>query len=243
MKSFFKKIFLIQVLLALFFISFGCQQGGSSGSGTPAPAPPKADENKPGTPKSDEKSANNNKPGQPINCENLWVDHVKNHPLGMLIQKQNKTSMIIRGQKTLSSASITTEKITFNNDFKVVTLYSTDTIYPMKTHSEFESIEEKNSFIELCKKNANNPPPPSKFDTVNMADETLTVKAGTFKCTHVKMTAKENTISNVDKMVIDTWMAKDRPGLIVKSSQSIIMKVQGNKSETLTETELILFKL
>jgi hypothetical protein len=273
MKSIFKHTLLTQALSILVLINLGCQPSGSSGGGggttpppkTGDPANPQTDGNPNPVPQNDgnpakptpddktippkpgDKPADGTdkvgNPAQPLNCEELWASHVKSHPLGMQIQRQSKTSMISRGTKTLSSDSMVTEKVTFNNDSKVVTLYSTDMSYPVKNHNEYESVQEKDAYIELCKKSMNNNnPPPNNFDIVKLADETVTVKAGTFNCSHIKMTAKEKTIANVDKMVIDSWTAKDNPGLVVKSIQSTIMNIRGNKSETLTETELVLYK-
>jgi hypothetical protein len=248
MKSNFKNILMSHILLGLVLLNFACQPtsspGGSGNSGNPN-TDDKAG-GKDNTPDSGKEGGNGGNPVQPISCEEIWANKVKTHPLGMLIQLQTQQYMLNNGQKTLSSDSISTEKITFNNDLKIVTLNSTDFVFPMRNHTENELVEEKSVFLELCKKRdpTTNPNPPSesKFDIVNMADEALTVKAGTFNCSHVKLTSKVNTIDNIDKMTIESWYSKDHPGLQVKSIQNVKMKIQGVSKETFTDTELIQYK-
>lgn len=249
MKSNFRNILMGHILLALVLLNFACQPTSSSGGGGNSGNPKTGDDKaggKDNTPESGREGGNGGNPVQPISCEEIWASKLKEHPLGMLIQLQTQQYVLDNGQKTLSSDSTSTEKITFNNDLKLVTLYSTDFVFPMQNHVEHESVEEKNIFLETCKKRdtTTNPHPPgdSKFDIVNMADVALTVKAGTFNCSHVKLTSKANTIDNVDKMTIESWYSKDHPGLQVKSIQNVKMKIQGVSRETLTETELIQYK-
>lgn len=248
MKCKFRVIFTLPSLVFLIMINWACQPTNSSSGGGTKSANGSDKSNKKNT-NDGENTSNDNRdnettPAQPVNCEILWESKVNDHKVGSLVQKQTKQYIVVAGQKTLSTESISTEKISFNNGLKIVTLHTTDFIFPISNHIENESTEEKNIFLELCKNNSNNtsPPPDASFDVVNMADEALVVKAGTFNCSHVMMTSKANTIDNIDKMTIESWFAKEYPGLLVKSNQTTMMNIEGRASESLTEIELIQFK-